>query len=336
MSDPDVTPDPIDAAYVEAEAVLSDEAARAARRARVLAAVTRQGARDAPAARARLWRRGGWLVAASVSGLALVIASQLYRPPPLPLPSKPAPAATSTTGPTTAPALPAPALALPTKATARGGKSEAAPPPVAVAPSPAPPPVVVALLPAPPPAAPSDAAPPPRAFLGGAAAAPPPPPPGADFVASQQAPARRADQALAGGTGNGTAVTELVVTAEKRETHLESVPVAITAFTSSSRDAVGINPAAVNPGAQLRAAAAAGRTEDMEALLHQGAPVDAPDAAGDTALMISIQADHPAAAALLRRHGASLDRTNHAGESARGMAAERGDAALDQAIGLGP
>jgi hypothetical protein len=32
-------PDPIDAAYAEAEAVLSDDAARAARRERVLAAV---------------------------------------------------------------------------------------------------------------------------------------------------------------------------------------------------------------------------------------------------------------------------------------------------------
>jgi len=31
--------------------------------------------------------------------------------------------------------------------------------------------------------------------------------------------------------------------------------------------------------------------------------------------MLSIQADRPAAAALLRRHGASLDQRNHAGES---------------------
>jgi hypothetical protein len=51
---------------------------------------------------------------------------------------------------------------------------------------------------------------------------------------------------------------------------------------------------------------------------------------------MSVRADHPAAAALLRRHGASLDHRNRAGESARDMAAERGDAALNQAIGLGP
>jgi hypothetical protein len=52
--------------------------------------------------------------------------------------------------------------------------------------------------------------------------------------------------------------------------------------------------------------------------------------------MESIQADHPAAAALLRRHGASLDRKNHAGERARDMAAAKGDAELNKAIGLSP
>jgi len=51
-----------------------------------------------------------------------------------------------------------------------------------------------------------------------------------------------APQSVRGGAGAGTAVTALVVTAEKRETHLESVPVAITAFTSQSRDVVGIEP----------------------------------------------------------------------------------------------
>ena len=39
MSDHDAAPDPIDKAYVQAEAMLDDEAARAARRARVLGAV---------------------------------------------------------------------------------------------------------------------------------------------------------------------------------------------------------------------------------------------------------------------------------------------------------
>jgi hypothetical protein len=92
----------------------------------------------------------------------------------------------------------------------------------------------------------------------------------------------------------------------------------------------------VDPGARLRAAAAAGRTADVEALLEHGAPVDSPDAEGDTALMKSIQADRSAAAALLRRYGASLDQKNHAGESARDMARAKGDAGLNQAIGLSP
>ena len=52
--------------------------------------------------------------------------------------------------------------------------------------------------------------------------------------------------------------------------------------------------------------------------------------------MKSIEADHPDAAALLRHHGASLDRENHAGESAKDMATAKGDAALDRALGLGP
>ncbi|HZK99165.1 MAG TPA: hypothetical protein VFC47_04635, partial [Caulobacteraceae bacterium] len=86
--------------------------------------------------------------------------------------------------------------------------------------------------------------------------------------------------------------------------------------------------------ARLRAAAAAGRTAEMEALLTGGVPVDAPGADGETALMKSIQADHPAAAALLRRHGASLERRNHAGERARDMATAKGDAALNHALGL--
>jgi hypothetical protein len=91
-----------------------------------------------------------------------------------------------------------------------------------------------------------------------------------------------------------------------------------------------------DPAAQLRAAAAAGRTSEIAALLDQGVPVDAADANGDTALMKSVQADHPAAAAFLRRHGASLDHKNHAGESARDIATAKGDPELDQAVGLGP
>jgi hypothetical protein len=87
---------------------------------------------------------------------------------------------------------------------------------------------------------------------------------------------------------------------------------------------------------RLREAAEAGQTAEVESLLDQGAPVDAPDAEGNTALIKSVQADHPAAAAALSRHGASLDHKNHAGESARDIAAAKEDAALNEALGLAP
>ncbi|WP_158913301.1 ankyrin repeat domain-containing protein [Caulobacter sp. S45] len=74
----------------------------------------------------------------------------------------------------------------------------------------------------------------------------------------------------------------------------------------------------------------------MEALLDQGAPVDAVDADGNTALMKSIQADRPDLAAILYRRGANLNRRNRAGKSARDMAAVQGDAALKKSIGLIP
>jgi ankyrin repeat protein len=117
-------------------------------------------------------------------------------------------------------------------------------------------------------------------------------------------------------------------------------------LAANSEDAAGpavdrvarasIAPPQPDRGAALRAAAAGGRSSEVEALLTQGAPVDAPDAAGDTALMKSVQAGQPAVAALLRRHGASLDRRNHAGENARDMATRKGDPALDEALGLAP
>jgi iron complex outermembrane receptor protein len=56
--------------------------------------------------------------------------------------------------------------------------------------------------------------------------------------------ARAAAAATAAAGGSGAAVTEieeLVVTAEKREQSLQDVPVAITAFTSTKRDLIGID-----------------------------------------------------------------------------------------------
>jgi ankyrin repeat protein len=87
-------------------------------------------------------------------------------------------------------------------------------------------------------------------------------------------------------------------------------------------------------GRRLRAAAAAGRADEVATLLAAGASVDAADADGDTALMKAVQAGRPAVAALLRRHGASLDHKNRAGESARDVAAAKADPRLDRALGL--
>src|SRR5580658_5487863 len=104
MSDPDDASDPVDAAYGRSEALIADEAARAARRERVLAAVSR--APEAPTVRVsssgwRAWRRGGWLAAACVAGASLFLAVQVYRllQPRLPSPAPPPiPAAAASAG----------------------------------------------------------------------------------------------------------------------------------------------------------------------------------------------------------------------------------------------
>ena len=91
-----------------------------------------------------------------------------------------------------------------------------------------------------------------------------------------------------------------------------------------------------DPAARLRDAAAAGRTAEIRSLLAKGAPIDAADDDGETALMKAVQANRPGAVALLRRRGANLDLKNHAGASARDMAASIADAKLNRALGLEP
>ena len=99
---------------------------------------------------------------------------------------------------------------------------------------------------------------------------------------------------------------------------LRLAPGALSAVAPSR--AAGPEEAGGSPNStavRLRAAAAAGRTTEVEALLAQGAVVDGPDEMGDTALMKSVRANHPDVAAALRRGGASLDVKNRAGQSAR-------------------
>jgi len=292
MSDHDAAQGPIDKAYAQAEAMLDDEAARAARRARVLGAVAREVG-TAPTVSALPKRpvswAGGWLAAASVAGVSTLVAFQLAGPPGMqrsspaaetPVAAAPAPAPS----PTTAPAVDAVAPAPPAGPRARMTPQAdvAAPPPLA--------------LPAPP-----------SQTTGAPTAAPAP--------AAPQAPADS---------------EALIVTGEAAP----PPSAARAARAESSMAQAPASPAVV--AARLHAAAAAGRLADLTALLAQGTAVDAPDREGETALMKSILANHPAAAALLRRYGASLERTNRAGVSAREMAASIDDPELNRALGLAP
>lgn len=306
MSDHDTAPDPMDKAYIEAEALLGDDSARAARRARVLAAVA-QPSEAAPAAPSppkswRAWGRGGWLAAASVVGLSVFLGVQIYPPASVRPPVRPANPA-------------APALT---------EREVAAPPAQAPPPPPAPKPASRAEAPSAlaSPAAPSSAvadraekALPRELSAAGAAAEPAPAP----------APPKSSSE-----------ISELVVTAERRAP--------ADAAVSANRVAKPMDPGALAAPApvlsgeaeRLRAAAAAGRTAELAALLAKGVPVDAANDQGETALMKSVQADQPAAAALLRRRGASLDLKNAAGQSAREMALGIGDTKLDRALRLDP
>jgi len=345
MSDHDAAPDPIDEAYVRAEAMLSDDEARAARRARVLDAVTPApalaAAAPAPARRRAAWRPGGWLAAACVAGLSVFLAIKLFQPTQFqPQTTPAAPAASTTAGPTALTPTPPPLKVPASKSRAIAASPEppapAASPPEGLArPVPAAAPPIITPAPAPsenaPIAAPSPAAPvvaqTPRAFP---AAAPPAPP----VVASERIESAPAAKASDSSAGSDEAVADvrggLSVPASRRAT-LAEAPVA-------GRESRSDSSAELPPelAARLRAAAAAGRTAEVEALLGQGAPVDAPDAAGDTALIKSLQADHPAAAAALRRHGASLDHKDLAGKSARDIVTTKGDPELNRAIGVGP
>jgi hypothetical protein len=335
MSDHDVAPDPIDKAYVQAEALLSDEAARAARRERILGAVAREPAgpavASAPSKRSPAWRSGGWLAAACVAGLSLFVASQVYEPlPRQPQTAPKGPAAlTPATQTRAAPTTPAtggkaasPAPRTPAPSEARQAAENA---PRAAAPLPPP-----ANVPAPPPPVPP-IEPAPRAFPAASAASPAPP----TIVTAERA--AQAPAAADAGTLSADARDEvaeaqggLAPPAARRASSSAFAAPPAAAPMSRFKSSPGL---ASDPAARLRAAAAAGRTAEVEALLDQGAPVDAPDANGDTALIKSVQADHPAAAAALRRRGASLDHRNHAGESARDIAMTKGDAELNQAIG---
>jgi hypothetical protein len=318
MSDHDAAPDPIDQVYAQAEALLDDDAARAARRARVLAAVAQTAAepQPAPAPSRTIWRRGGWLAAASVAGLSVFIAIQINRPPTFERPKVPPAPATPLAPSAAPPAPPAPDMA--------------PAPPVAAAPPAIKPSVRAAEPMDPPRQAPSrDEAPAARVAIPPLpvppVAAPQPPPPPAPAPSMERrlgaAPAQAPPRAEAPAASRSR-VEEVVVTGSRIPGSTQDAPLA--AFSRSAGE----------QAEKLRDAAAAGRTRELSVLLARDVPIDAADDDGETALMKSIQARQLDAAALLRRRGASLDLKNHEGRSARDMAADLADPKLNRALGL--
>lgn len=332
MSDHDAAPDPIDNAYARAEAMLDDPAARAARRARVLDAVAADADADAdarPAAppapkRRPSWTAGAWLAAASVAGISALVAVYQSSTPPVQLNPPPPPPQAPVAEPAAEPATDAPPPAA-------APAVKAAPPP---APAPAivepragvvPPADMVVAAPPPPPAPPALSVP-----RQNRVEAPPVIVTGQPKVSAPSAPA----PAPAAAEGQ---VDALIVTGQKREEDIQDVPVGIPAFNreEAARNGQAAKPAASSAQAvRLRRAAAHGDLAGLNAALAQGVPVDAQDSNGETALMKAIRGRRPDAAALLIRHGASLDRENRAGVSAREMAQTLGDSKMDRALGL--
>ena len=307
--------DPMDQAYVQAEAILDDEHARAARRARVLTAVADAGAEPhaAPAQRPTAWRHGGWLVAASVAAVSVFVAVQINRPPAFERPTTPTPAQQPPAGSSATVDAAPPTVSVP--------PAVAAPKPAArpTAPSPSIAPVdplmkagapEIVALPEP---APLQAAPPPP---------PPPPPPPAAAMERRVAPARGPTPVTA--PIRARARPETSDTASK--SGVEEVVV------TGSRIASASSPEAL--AQQLREAAAAGQSRQLAVLLARDVPIDAVDDDGETALMKAVQARQLDAAAFLRRRGASLDLKNDDGRSVRDMAATLADPAMDKALGL--
>jgi hypothetical protein len=332
-------PDPIDKAYAEAEALLNDDDGRAARRARVLAAIARETMRPAAPLRtsrlawARLaWRREAWLAAAGVAGFSVFLATRLHVPvQTLPSAAPPAPAASDQATSIAATASPA-APTTPRVSGHAASPATKAFPAAPRSPASAAARAIPEVAPTAPPSPLAVVAPAPRTF----APAPSAPRPEVVVTGQRRQGASQAD--LQGG-----------LSADAHDEAVEANSAARSAATRAPSSAYAAPPAAVaqsrfetsgdlasEPAARLRAAAAAGRAAEVTSLLAQGVPVDSADAKGETALMKSIQADQPAVAALLRRHGASLDLRNHVGESARELATAKGDAKLNQALGVDP
>lgn len=314
MPDPDMR-DPLDQAYVQAETLLSDEEARAERRARVLAAVEAETlSASSPAKRSR-GLHPGWGAAAAAVVVSVAVVATIPRPvsvrqPPPTAPTT-APSVPSALAPAAVPdaavGTPAPRAPAPSEKSAAPGLQDVRAPETVARPALQAAPSVIASEP---PSVADSATPPPLPLPQMKAAT--------AVEAKRAAPA--AEEAPAPAPSTFAARDRVQAQGASALSTGHAAPSASGAVVGS--DAAG----------RLRAAAAAGRTDEVAALLAQGVPVDAPDADGETALMTSVRADQPATARLLSRHGASLDRTNKAGESAKTLAAARDDKELSKAL----
>lgn len=290
--------DPLDDAYVEAERLLEDAATRAARRARVLAAVATPAADASPAPRARRAARGrlGWAAAASVAGLAVLVATFVSRS----VPPAPSPPVTPPDGVVRPPSGPPPVAVAPASSMSPGAAGTPPAGPPVSRPAASSTPASPAPRAAPPP--PVRIAPPPTVEV-------PPPLP----LPPTPAPVRQSEVPPAAALSEDKAALIAPAPAER----------------SVARRAAAADEDAAST---LRRAAASGRTAEVEAALNRGVPVDAPDANGDTALMLSVRGGHVATAALLRRRGADTERVNRAGDSAAALATASGDPRLEEAL----
>jgi hypothetical protein len=322
----DPTPDPVDQAYRDAETRLTKQTERSVRRARVLAAVAQDEVVNPavrPGSAPRFASRYGWLVAASVmvvSGylvLRFLPTQQFGAPPTAQTAAIKSPQKNQMTAalsrPAPVPDLSAPAPTANTSDQAPIVTHERTGSPGNRAVPAAPPPPVAMIAPSPPiTAAPTSPLPPP-----GIAPAPPP-----AAVAAAPPPSM---------------VARLAPYSPPAAAPVAPPPAAAPAPALRTDAAKPMGELGTNPGfEELRAAAGAGRTAEVQELLDRHIPVDNADADGETALIKSVRADQPATAALLIRNGASLGKKNNAGFSARDLATQVNDPALKRALGIEP
>lgn len=297
MSEHDTPRGAEEQAYLDAEALLDDDAMRAKRRARVLDAITDVPSASAPTATAprperSFIRRGGWLAAAGVAGLSALIAVDYYnpadhrKPPETSTSVHRAPADAS---PSVARVRPDPALQptprLQPAAPARGEDRTASQETAAV-----------------------EAAPSPQARYE-------PSPSPAPAPAAPVVPERYSELAVA-------------------QTREALVPGAAPGAAAGVRVA-GAGAAAerrLDQAKRLRAAASQGRVSELTNLLAQGVNVDARGVGGETALMRAVRDRQVAAAELLVRHGADPDLEDDGGLSARDVAEALDDPGLTRAL----